>query len=212
MLTIDTPCSHRNIQKNHYGCLINIGTWYASSYFKATGWGSSSTPGFSRSSKVASGFVFQSSSTLFICWALTWRALNCSCSEGTCTMQPVDKFGIGNYTQIYSGGVNWTLWAGFDELKLSHFEFLDVWDKLSLCLHTQHHGVIGICTFTWKDIQIHACLIHTKTHMYIFYRGWASAHFKIKLKFNPAHFHIRLGPNLSRSNRPSSASEPKWQS
>lgn len=58
-------------------------TWYASSYFKTTGWGSSSTPGFSRSSKVASGLVFQSSSTLFICWALICRALNCSCSDGT---------------------------------------------------------------------------------------------------------------------------------
>ncbi|RNA40826.1 hypothetical protein BpHYR1_006775 [Brachionus plicatilis] len=47
--------------------------------------GSSSTPGRSKSSNLASGASFHSSSSLFICWAVIWRARNCSCSDGILT-------------------------------------------------------------------------------------------------------------------------------
>ena len=57
------------------------------SYLSKTCCGSSSTPGFSRSSRVASGLSFHSSSNLLICWAEICLALNCSCSEGTFTSQ-----------------------------------------------------------------------------------------------------------------------------
>lgn len=49
------------------------------------GWGSSSTPTFSRSSIVAAALSFQSSSSLLIWWKVIWRARSCSCSDGTLT-------------------------------------------------------------------------------------------------------------------------------
>jgi len=49
--------------------------------------GSSSTPGFSKSSRCASGFSFHNSSSLLICCAEIWRARSCSASEGTFTSQ-----------------------------------------------------------------------------------------------------------------------------
>lgn len=58
---------------------------YDASYLSNTWVGSSSTPGFSRSSSVASGLSFHSSSSLLICWAEIWRLLICSWSEGTLT-------------------------------------------------------------------------------------------------------------------------------
>src|SRR5690348_10914930 len=54
-------------------------------YRSMTWLGSSSTPGFSKSSKVAEAFSFHSSSSLLIWGMLIWRARSCSCSDGTLT-------------------------------------------------------------------------------------------------------------------------------
>ena len=68
-----------------WNCLIQV---------LLTCWGSSSMPGFSRSSRCASGFSFHSSSRRLICWAEIWRARSCSASDGTLT----------------SHGRNWRSW------------------------------------------------------------------------------------------------------
>lgn len=52
-----------------------------------TGCGSSSTPGFSKSSNVASPLSFHNSSNLLICVDEIWRARSCSWSEGILTSQ-----------------------------------------------------------------------------------------------------------------------------
>ena len=92
--SVHFPCvfaKHANITSyivrcNHCSSYIELcaSNW---THLRATTEGSSSTPGRCRSSRVALGSFFHSSSSLFICVADICLALVCSLSDGTRTSQ-----------------------------------------------------------------------------------------------------------------------------
>lgn len=78
-----------SLSKDYQDLFLNVPSviYRATVYLNMTDAGSSSMPGFSKSSRVASGFSFQSSSSRLICTAEIWRPRSCSSSEGIFTSQ-----------------------------------------------------------------------------------------------------------------------------
>lgn len=108
-------------------------------YLSKTGCGSSSTPGFSKSSNDASALSFQSSSNLLIWTEVIWRARNCSCSDGTFT---------SHVRKLLSSirGIHWDV---------SQFISLDEGTAAQGCLHEKNWWVI-----------FHHCKISGKKKLY----------------------------------------------